>query len=63
MKATELNRLDLFFLPNCDRKGTTINTMYQVVDETEDGIIANGPIQTKHGTMHYEHEFLSSQLH
>jgi len=51
MKAISLNRLDLFYLTKPVHKGTTTNTIYQVVDFDEDGIIAHGVIQTNFGSM------------
>ena len=39
MKAIDLNRLDLFTLPNADHKRTNSHTIYQMVEQTDDGII------------------------
>ena len=54
MQAQDLNRFDLFFLPNCDHKGTTINTVYQVKEHTDDGIIAHGSLQSQYGSLNLD---------
>lgn len=51
MKAIDLSRLDLFTMPNADIKGSDSRTIYQMVEETDTGIIAEGVLATNYGSL------------
>lgn len=55
MKVAELNRLDLFYLTKPVHKGTTTNTIYQLVEHRDDGgVVARGVLQTQYGSMNMD---------
>jgi len=51
MKIRELNRLDLFYVIEPSRKGVISNTVYQLVEHQDTGVIARGVLQTNFGDM------------
>jgi hypothetical protein len=52
INVKDLNVGEGFYLPNSDYKGTQPHAMYAVVEICEDGIFAQGNIETCSGNIH-----------